>query len=265
MPKVGRNEGLAMTLATHVRFIFEKLLLATFMTLWLQTGAHRKMFSSAVDPKSLFMLTVTNMYRLSIAQMLSDFTNPVGKILLLITQEQAGNCSSDVNGVLLDRHQYRREHNLAPWMLPTKAQLYYPVIWLWQPVSLNWCLTSSHRSQCEPLHWLKCFSVDPFGSQIGFQIRSPLPTWTETHILDGADLTAILSEDWPHFDWGSQGWRGGVRIRQPSEGCSGVKYSLFLYDLVMNRDATLLSISPTCPFNWRKIPVQMSLEILDII
>lgn len=63
---------------------------------------------------NLFMLTVTNMYRLSIAGMLSDFTNPVGKILLLITQEQVGNCSSDVNGVILDRHQYRREHNLAP-------------------------------------------------------------------------------------------------------------------------------------------------------
>lgn len=149
---------------------------------------------------NLFMLTVMNTYRLSIAQMLSDFTNPVGKFLLLITREQVGNCSSDVNGVLLDRHQYRREHNLAPWMLPTKAQLYYPVIWPWQPVSLNCCLTSSHGSQCEPLRWLKRFSVDPFGSQIGFQIRSPLPTWIETHILDGADLTAILSEDWPHFD-----------------------------------------------------------------
>lgn len=94
---------------------------------------------------NLFMLTVTNMYRISIAWMLSDFTNPVGKILLLITQEQVGNCSSDVNGVILDRHQHRREHNLAPWMLPTKARLYYPMTWLWQPVPLNWCLTQLPR------------------------------------------------------------------------------------------------------------------------
>ena len=94
---------------------------------------------------NLFMLTVMNMYRLSIARTLSDFTNAVGKILLLITQEQVGNCSSDVNRVILDRHQYRREHNLAPWMLPTKAWLYYPMIWLWQPVSLNWCLTQLPR------------------------------------------------------------------------------------------------------------------------
>lgn len=89
------------------------------------------------------MLTVTNMYRLSITWMLSDFTNPVGKILLLITQEQVGNCCSDVNGVILDRHQYRREHNLAPWMLPTKAWLYYD---LTVAASLtNWCLIQLPR------------------------------------------------------------------------------------------------------------------------
>lgn len=75
--------------------------------------AHRK---SSVLQKilNLFMLTVINMNTLSLPLMLSDFTNLMGKILLLITQEQVGNCCSDVNGVILDRHQYRRKHNLAP-------------------------------------------------------------------------------------------------------------------------------------------------------
>jgi len=114
IPKLGRNAELAVTFATAVRFIFQKTLLETFMILCLQRGSPQKKCSVLQKILSLFMQMVTNMYRLSIARMLSDFTNLVGKILLLITQEQVGNCSSDVNGVVLDRHQYRREHNPAP-------------------------------------------------------------------------------------------------------------------------------------------------------
>lgn len=100
-----------MTAATQVRFIFEKSLLAVFMTApWKPT----EKCSVLQKILNLFLLTVMSMCRLSTAQMLSDCTNPVGKSLLLITQEQVGNRFSDVNGVILDRHQYRREHNLAP-------------------------------------------------------------------------------------------------------------------------------------------------------
>lgn len=184
-----------------------------------------------------------NMNRLSLPLVLSDFTNLVGKILLLITQEQVGNCCGDVNGVILDRHQYRRKHNLAPWMLPTKAQLYYPMIWLWQAVSLKsvsqaiW--PSSHGSQCEPLHWLKCFSGDPLGSWIRFQIPGfdwsshPRWCWPKCHLISG------LAQLW--LKW--------------NEIILNILCSLVVNKAVEEPQtvtAVLLSISPNLHFQWKK-------------
>lgn len=187
---------------------------------------------------NLLVLTVMNMYRLSIAWMLSDFTNSVGKILLLITQEQVGNCSSDVNGVILDSHQYRREHNLMPWMLSTKAWLYYPMIWLWQPVSLNWCLTQLPWESMWAFALIKMLSVEHLGSQIWFWIKVSLTyfdwnscprwCWPNCHLI------------WPHFDC-------HFDLLKAVQAWNTLSFYMAVGDI-----AKLLSISPTSTFSGRK-------------
>lgn len=55
---------------------------------------------------------------------------------------------------------------------------------------------SSHGSQSEPVLW---FQETLSAAGLDFRSRAPSPTLTEAHILDGADLNVILSQDWPSF------------------------------------------------------------------
>lgn len=140
---------------------------------------------------TLFMLKVMNLYRLSTAWILSDYTNPMGKALLLIMQEQVGNCSSYMNVAILDRHQCRIEYSLAPWMLPTKAWLCYSMIWLWQPVSLNFDPASLIHLSLKSV-WafalvLTRFSVGSIGRWIRFWIK--------------ASVSYFDRKRWPQWRW----------------------------------------------------------------
>lgn len=191
------------------------------------------MFSPAEDPKSLH--ADSDKYVQIIHNPNAEwFHQPSGKILLLIIQEQVGNCSGDVNGVILDRHQYRREHNLAPWILPTKARLCCPMTWLWQPVSLSWCLTQLPWKSMWAFALIKTLFSRPFWQSD--QINGPVtyfdwsshPRWCWPNCCLISRLTLL---------------RLGVQIRWLSKGCSDLKYSLFLYNLVTNRavgDTTML-------------------------
>jgi len=107
---------------------------------------------------------------------------------------------------------------------------------------------TSHRSHPEPLCWLKCCSVDPLGSHIGFRSK--------------AFLTYFDSNSRPQWCWPkcclisrlTLLWLGGG-INQPSEGCSDLKYSVSLWlgkKQGRVRHSYTLIHQPNLCFQWKK-------------